>query len=193
MRKLKNDYAGDASRLKDLVRFTASFPNCSRMKQFVERLRAQPGIKVLALRNKYASPTPLGYRDVNLTLQVQLASGRPHVCELQVNLDDMLVAKELAHALYEKVSLLWILSHFICSYSLSFPYLSFPPLFLLSRPFFIVLLLFARLLFIPPQPSFLSYRACPKRFSLWGVLHIDIHYLNYWSLPKYKEKFQYDV
>ena len=59
---------------------------------------------MLALRNKYSSPTPLGYRDVNVTLQVQLASGRPHVCELQVNLDDMLVAKELAHALYEKVS-----------------------------------------------------------------------------------------
>ena len=108
LRKLKTDYAGDASRLKDLVRFTASFPNCGRMKQFVDSLRAQPGVKVLALKNKYSSPTPLGYRDVNLTLQVQLASGRPHVCELQVNLDDMLVAKELAHVLYEQVSLLQI-------------------------------------------------------------------------------------
>ena len=89
--------------MKDLVRFTASFAGCARMKQFVEQLHTQAGFKVLALKNKYSSPSPLGHRDLNVTLQVQLDSGRPHVCELQVNLEDMLVAYELTHSLYEEV------------------------------------------------------------------------------------------
>ena len=117
--------------MKDLVRFTAQFTNCARMKQFVDKLRggvrdkesggeealtstsvalaAPPRgvfvvVSVLSMKNKYASPSALGYRDVNLSLEVRLADGRPHVCELQVNLEDMLVAKEFAHSFYEEVS-----------------------------------------------------------------------------------------
>jgi len=42
-----------------------------------------------------------------VTLRVRLEkSGRYHVCELQVNLEDMLVAKEITHALYEEVGLI---------------------------------------------------------------------------------------
>lgn len=121
-RKIASDYEGDCGRMKDLVRFTASFAGCARMSAFVDMLRSSSrrgdGLEVLSLKNKYSSPTPLGYRDLNVTLRVQLGDGegdhgrmgdrrggggRFHVCELQVNLDDMLVAKELAHAFYEEV------------------------------------------------------------------------------------------
>ena len=112
MRKIATDYEGDCSRIKDLVRFTASFATCARMKQFLLRLlsssrSSQPGgggLEVLALKNKYLKPSALGYRDFNLTLRVELDdSGRSHICELQVNLEEMLVAKELTHGLYEEV------------------------------------------------------------------------------------------
>jgi len=105
MRKITTDYGGDCSRIKDLVRFTASFATCARMKQFLLSLRSQPGgLELLALKNKYSKPSALGYRDVNVTLRVELESGRSHICELQVNLEDMLVAKELTHGLYEQVN-----------------------------------------------------------------------------------------
>jgi len=107
MRKIATDYKGDCSRIKDLVRFTASFATCARMKQFLLSLlslRSRPrGLEVLAVKNKFLSPSALGYRDVNVTLRVELESGRSHIWELQVNLKDMLVAKELTHGLYEEV------------------------------------------------------------------------------------------
>jgi len=111
MRKIATDYKGDCSRIKDLVRFTASFATCARMKQFLVSLlslRSRPGgtglgLEVLALKNKYLKPSALGYRDFNLTLRVELESKKSHICELQVNLEDMLVAKELTHGLYEEV------------------------------------------------------------------------------------------
>jgi len=75
------------------------------MKKFLYQLRSRPDLlEVVALKNKYSSPNPQGYRDVNVTLRVRLQeSGRYHVCELQVNLEDMLVAKEITHAHYEEV------------------------------------------------------------------------------------------
>ena len=42
---------------------------------------------VRQLKNKYASPTPLGYRDINLCLRVALPDGGGHhLCEIQLNL-----------------------------------------------------------------------------------------------------------
>jgi len=109
MRKIATDYKGDCSRTKDLVRFTASFATCARMKQFLQSLlflrsrKPELGLEVLSLKNKYSKPSALGYRDFNLTMRVELESGRSHIWELQVNLEDMLVAKELTHGLYEQV------------------------------------------------------------------------------------------
>jgi len=95
--------------MKDLVRFTASFALCVPMNQFLCQLRSRPNLlEVVGLKNKYSSPNPQGYRDVNVTLRVRLESGRHHVCELQVNLEDMLVAKEITHALYEEVGFLFV-------------------------------------------------------------------------------------
>merc|ERR1712185_51975 len=61
------------------------------------------GIKVLTLKNKYASPTPMGYSDFNLCVGVLLPDGVEYVCEMQLNHVEMLAAKKEAHAHYEKV------------------------------------------------------------------------------------------
>ena len=101
--KMANDYAGHANKLKDLARLTLRFKACKGMLAALESKLAAAGIKVLSLKNKYASPTPMGYSDFNLCVGVQLDDGKEYVCEMQLNLVEMLDAKREAHVHYEKV------------------------------------------------------------------------------------------
>ena len=55
------------------------------------------------LKNKFAHPTPLGYRDVNSNIRVQLADDRKHLAEVQLNLRRVVEAKEIAHHQYEVI------------------------------------------------------------------------------------------
>ena len=102
-RKVRDYLGGDVRGLRDVVRFTAECSNCSRMNVLLHQLRSHPHFEILMLRNKYVSPSALGYRDINITLGVKLDNGKRHICELQVNLSDMLLAKDMAHVLYEQV------------------------------------------------------------------------------------------
>ena len=56
--KVANDYAGDASKMKDLSRITLEFADCAGLLAGVNTLLAQ--FKVVTLKNKFASPTPMG-------------------------------------------------------------------------------------------------------------------------------------
>ena len=50
---------------------------------------SSPRVQVVRLKNRFKSPTPSGFRDVNLNLRVEIGgagSGVFHVCELQVHL-----------------------------------------------------------------------------------------------------------
>ena len=44
------------------------------------------GLEIAQLKNKFANPTPLGYRDMNLNVSVRLDDGRKHLAEVQLNL-----------------------------------------------------------------------------------------------------------
>ncbi|KAH8056944.1 hypothetical protein JL722_7167 [Aureococcus anophagefferens] len=55
-----NEYGGDASLLKDLARCTVHFADCGRLAEALGRLSG--GVRVRQLKNKFASPTPMGYR-----------------------------------------------------------------------------------------------------------------------------------
>jgi hypothetical protein len=101
--KMKNDYGGHANKLKDLARLTLRFTSCSRMAHALAEGLQGAGIEVLTLKNKYASPTPMGYSDFNLCAGVVLSDGTRYVCEIQLNHIDMLEAKKEAHVHYEKV------------------------------------------------------------------------------------------
>ena len=101
--KMKNDYGGHANKLKDLARLTLRFTSCSRMAHALAEGLQGVGIEVLTLKNKYASPTPMGYSDFNLCAGVVLSDGTRYVCEIQLNHVDMLEAKKEAHVHYEKV------------------------------------------------------------------------------------------
>jgi hypothetical protein len=90
-------------KLKDLARLTLRFTSCSRMAHALAEGLQGAGIEVLTLKNKYASPTPMGYSDFNLCAGVVLSDGTRYVCEIQLNHVDMLEAKKEAHVHYEKV------------------------------------------------------------------------------------------
>jgi hypothetical protein len=51
---------------------------------------------VLTLKNKYASPTPMGYSDFNSCAGVGLSDGTRYVCEIQLNHIEMLAAKNIS-------------------------------------------------------------------------------------------------
>ena len=63
--KMKDDYGGHANKLKDLARLTLRFTSCSSMADALLR-GTRAGIEVLTLKNKYASPMPMGYLRLQL-------------------------------------------------------------------------------------------------------------------------------
>ena len=101
--KMANDYGGHANKLKDLARLTLRFSECRRMVDALVKELGAADIQVLTLKNKYASPTPMGYSDFNLCVGVVLDDGTQYVCEMQLNLVEMLEAKHEAHVYYETV------------------------------------------------------------------------------------------
>ena len=101
--KMKNDYANHANKLKDLARLTLRFTSCGKMAAALTKELGEAGIQQLTLKNKYASPTPMGYSDFNLCVGVRLDDDTLYVCEMQLNLVEMLEAKHEAHVYYEKV------------------------------------------------------------------------------------------
>ena len=62
------------------------------------------GFRIVILKNKWKFPTPLGYSDLNMVLGVPLEgryAGVEYLCEVQLNLQEMLREKNEAHQPYE--------------------------------------------------------------------------------------------
>ena len=100
--KMDSDYAGHANMLKDLARLTLRFTRPTAMAQALREFEAL-GFRIVVLKNKYRFVTPLGYSDFNLVVAVTLEGGTDYLCEMQLNLVQMLDAKHLAHEQYEQV------------------------------------------------------------------------------------------
>ncbi len=100
--KLKNDYGGDVSCLKDLSRLTLVCNTPSDLVFVFEGMLKR--FEVVSVKNKFTSPTPLGYCDINLGIRLRLAAnGENHICEVQLNLPSVLEAKHRAHQHYSVV------------------------------------------------------------------------------------------
>ena len=97
-----SQYGGHANKLKDLARITLRF---TRPAMLVRALRGLPelGMTIVVFKNKYLNPTPMGYSDINLVISIRLGDGTAYLCEVQLNLQPMLDAKEEAHGHYEKI------------------------------------------------------------------------------------------
>lgn len=97
--KIGSDYAGDPSRVKDLLRATIEVDSAEAAQRAIAAIHAkydvQPGHRNLLMEG--TEPLPGGYRDAKLNVSVN-----GHIAEIQVNLPEMLAAKKSAHKLYEE-------------------------------------------------------------------------------------------
>ena len=98
--KVRVDYAGDASMLKDLARATLTYTDCARMASAVRTEMGRSGLAVATLKNRFAYPTALGYSDLCATVRLALPEGVEYVAELQLSHPQMTAAKKAAHAHY---------------------------------------------------------------------------------------------
>jgi len=103
LEKVANDYGGDFQRLTDISRISLRFSCCERLLQGFRHLQETSRWVLLQVKNRFASPTPLGYRDINACFAVPIADGTVHIVEVQLNIYDILRAKSIAHAHYEAV------------------------------------------------------------------------------------------
>ncbi len=92
--KVRNDYGGDWSRIKDIVRGTYLTDSPESARNLLAKM--QKSMDVVDVKDKFKKPTDAGYRDMNVV--VRLPSG--HLAEFQINVRAMLQAKEAAHHLY---------------------------------------------------------------------------------------------
>jgi hypothetical protein len=98
--KIMADYGGDPSKIKDLIRATTVIDRPEDAEAAIAAARAKFG-EPIALRNsldpKSEASSPDGYRDAKMNFNVD-----GHIAELQVNVPEMIAAKNAAHPLYEQ-------------------------------------------------------------------------------------------
>jgi hypothetical protein len=100
MSKIDGDYAGDYSRIGDLVRGRLVVDDVEQVvniQDFFSQDRDAMGVE--SLKDKFAAPTPAHYRDINT--KMRLPNG--HVAEFRVEHQDMISTAEGNHKLYEEM------------------------------------------------------------------------------------------
>ncbi len=95
--KVKADYGGDWSRLKDVVRCTLAVDSLADLHSTMSRLKAGGLVVAQPPKDRFAKPTALGYRDMNLVIRAP----NGHLMEMQLNVKPMLIAKKTGHKAYE--------------------------------------------------------------------------------------------
>lgn len=90
--------------LFDIVRASLVCVSGSLIQEIVNRLVSDPRVLcVPKWKNRFAKPTPAGFRDVMLNLQLQATDGCVHTCELQIHLKAVkeFDAANDSHTVYE--------------------------------------------------------------------------------------------
>jgi hypothetical protein len=98
--KIAREYGGDASQIVDLVRSTIVYKDVAALLKAMPEIQSQ--FTIARLKNKFMTPVPGGYRDINMN--VQMSNG--HIGELQVNLEGIVELKAPYHKVYEEVRVL---------------------------------------------------------------------------------------
>ena len=102
-RKVDTEYGGDYTCLKDVARMSFTAETASALIEVLTKLQRLPGWKLMSCKNKYANPTPLGYRDLNTCFKVFISETDFVLCEVQFHLNAVLQVKHHAHAFYEVI------------------------------------------------------------------------------------------
>ncbi len=98
MEKTMADYKGDVSKLVDIARGSIVYKSFADLMGGLDVCNRN--LTLVREKNRFAQPTPAGYRDI--LLNVQLSNG--HIAELQLHLTQILEVKSGAgHKIYEEV------------------------------------------------------------------------------------------
>lgn len=98
--KVKTRYGGSwREGAIDLIRATIAVDRYDDLQQVVDALRESGMDLASSPRDRFAKPTDVGYRDI--VFNVRMPNG--HIVEMQLNLKEILKAKEEAHPYYTKV------------------------------------------------------------------------------------------
>lgn len=95
--KVRTDYHGDWSQLRDMVRATIAVPSLTEIPKVLAEMKAAGIHLAQKPKNNLVKPLPGGYRDLNMI--VKLPNGL--LAELQVHVKPMTLAKEKGHKPYE--------------------------------------------------------------------------------------------
>ncbi|SCL35355.1 Papain fold toxin 1, glutamine deamidase [Micromonospora pallida] len=90
-------YHGDASQLCDLAAAKIEFQSLGQLYRALDRLRREPGVRIMSCDDRFQSPQPSGYRDIQLVLE--MANG--HIAEFRLHLAALDEVAAWEHALYE--------------------------------------------------------------------------------------------
>jgi hypothetical protein len=100
-RKMANEYGGDPTQLRDIIRGTVVSDKIENVRaaaaQFIERYKAD----IVKVKDRIVNPTPEGYRDIAINFRTP--SGL--IAEVQFNTPVMIREKDLGegHKIYEKL------------------------------------------------------------------------------------------
>ena len=98
--KISMDYEGDVRRLRDVLRASIVCETAAELQMLGKELAALEAagtIRVIQIKNRFlGSPTPSGYRDVNVSM-----SYHGLLCEIQIHLEPILAIADQQHVAYE--------------------------------------------------------------------------------------------
>ena len=106
LEKIQIDYEGEHNRIRDLSRFTILCETFHDLFEIFQHISNGGGgtISVVQVKNRFQSPTPLGYSDININVRfTPPKTDWNHLAEIQLNVDCMNEAKREAHKEYEKI------------------------------------------------------------------------------------------
>ncbi len=95
--KYSAEYGGNAAEIRDLLRASIHYKSLKQIYQGLEQLKAE-GVEVLLLKNRFLHPTRSGYRDALMNIRTRNGV----IAELQLHLEQILVAKQEGHKYYEQ-------------------------------------------------------------------------------------------
>ncbi|MBF6062794.1 hypothetical protein IU500_13565 [Nocardia terpenica] len=95
--KILRKYKGDASRLTDLVGAKIEFDRVEDVYRALELIANDPRIDIVSFDDRFATPLPSGYRD--LQLNIRMSNG--HIAELRLHLSHIDDVAYYEHALYQ--------------------------------------------------------------------------------------------
>ena len=95
--KITAEYAGNAAKIKDILRASIHYKSLRQLYEGLEQMKAEK-VEVLLIKDRFLHPTRSGYRDA----LVNIRTSNGFIAELQLHLEQILIAKQEGHKYYEQ-------------------------------------------------------------------------------------------